>query len=101
MVIDIPAGDHDRTVAFWEGALGLPLPRVERYPEFNGAKLPGHEMLLLTQRLGDGAPRIHLDIHTDDLAAEVARLERLGAVRIGEPASEGPPPPGARGPPPA
>ena len=26
--------------------------------------------------------RVHLDIHTDDLAAEVARLEELGAERV-------------------
>jgi len=25
---------------------------------------------------------VHLDIHTDDLNAEVARLERLGAERV-------------------
>jgi hypothetical protein len=25
---------------------------------------------------------VHIDIHTDDLAAEVARLERLGAERV-------------------
>ena len=34
------------------------------------------------QRLDSGAPRVHLDIHTDDLDAEVARLERLGADRV-------------------
>ena len=36
---------------------------------------------LLMQRLESGAPRVHLDIHTDDLDAEVARLERLAAKR--------------------
>jgi hypothetical protein len=25
---------------------------------------------------------VHLDIHTDDLAAEIARLEELGAERV-------------------
>ena len=34
------------------------------------------------QRLGDGPGRVHVDIHTDDLAAEVARLEGLGAQRV-------------------
>jgi hypothetical protein len=38
--------------------------------------------MLLMQRLGSGAPRVHLDIHTGDLDAEVARLERLGAERV-------------------
>jgi hypothetical protein len=82
IVIDVPQPDHERTVEFWSGAVGAPLPVVGKYPEFNGARLPNHDMLLLTQQLGDGPPRIHLDIHTDDLEAEVARLERLGATRV-------------------
>jgi hypothetical protein len=28
--------------------------------------------------------RVHLDVETDDIAAEVSRLEALGAKRIGE-----------------
>ena len=34
------------------------------------------------QRLGEGPARVHVDIHTDDLEAEVNRLERLGALRV-------------------
>ena len=34
------------------------------------------------QELGDGAPRVHIDIHTDDVAAEVARLTALGAEEV-------------------
>ena len=30
----------------------------------------------------DHEPRVHLDIETDDLDAEVARLEALGAQRV-------------------
>jgi Glyoxalase-like domain len=37
---------------------------------------------LLVQRVGEGTARVHMDIHTDDLAAEVDRLERLGAERV-------------------
>jgi Glyoxalase-like domain len=34
-------------------------------------------------RIGAGAtPRLHVDIETDDVEAEVQRLERLGAVRV-------------------
>ena len=44
--------------------------------------LHGQEFWLLIQRLGDGQARVHIDIHTDDLAAEVLRLERLGAERV-------------------
>ena len=45
--------------------------------------LPGQDIGLLIQRLGDGQARVHIDIHTDDLPAEVARLETLGAERAG------------------
>ncbi|MET7396087.1 VOC family protein [Dactylosporangium sp. NPDC005572] len=83
IVLDVPADDHASTVSFWEGALGQPIPRVEKYPEFHGTLLAHQRMLFLAQRLGDGDPRVHLDIHTDDLAAEVARLEALGATRAG------------------
>jgi Glyoxalase-like domain len=38
--------------------------------------------MLLVQRLESGATRVHLGIHTDDLDANVARLERLGAERV-------------------
>ncbi len=82
IVLDVPAADHDATVSFWRGALGAPLEQVGRYPEFHGALLPTHDLALLAQQLGDGPPRVHVDIHTDDLDAEVARLEALGAVRV-------------------
>ncbi|HEX4091236.1 MAG TPA: VOC family protein, partial [Trebonia sp.] len=45
-------------------------------------RLRGSDLMLLMQRLESGSPRVHLDIHTDDVDAEVARLERLGAQRV-------------------
>ena len=81
VVIDVPAGDHDRELLFWQGAVGEPLPRFG-LPEYHGAALHGQDFWLLVQRLGEGAARVHLDLHTDDLAAEVGRLERLGAERV-------------------
>lgn len=82
IVIDIPAADHDRELAFWSAAVGKPLARFERHPEYHGASLYGEALALLTQRLDDGPARVHLDIHTDDLDAELARLEALGAERV-------------------
>jgi hypothetical protein len=81
IVIDVPAGDHARELSFWEDALGQQLPQFD-YPEYHGAALHGVDFCLLTQRLDEGTARVHLDIHTDDLDAEVARLERLGAARV-------------------
>ncbi len=82
VVIDVPAADHDRELAFWGAALGQPLTRFERHPEYHGTALHGQEFWLLIQRLDQGTPRVHIDIHTDDLPAEIARLEELGAQRV-------------------
>jgi hypothetical protein len=82
IVIDVPAADHDREVAFWTAATGQSLAQFDRHPEYHGAALHGQEFWLLVQRLEVGPGRVHIDIHTDDLAAEVARLEQLGAERV-------------------
>jgi hypothetical protein len=84
IVIDVPEADHDRELAFWSAATGQQLIRFDRHPEYHGAELPGHDLGLLVQRLGDGPGRLHLDIHTDDPAAELARLERLGAELVAQ-----------------
>jgi hypothetical protein len=81
VVIDVPAADHDRELSFWQAAVGQQLLPFD-HPEYHGAALHGQDFWLLMQRLDGGAARVHLDIHTDDLAAEVDRLERLGAERV-------------------
>ena len=82
IVIDVPAADHDGEVTFWSAALGQQLKQGEHFPEYHGVALHGEEFGLLVQRLGQGPARLHLDIHTDDLEAEVARLEALGAEKV-------------------
>lgn len=82
VVIDVPPADHDRELAFWSAAAGQPLTRFDRHPEYHGAELHGREFGLLIQQLGQGSARVHIDIHTDDLPAEIARLEELGAERV-------------------
>jgi hypothetical protein len=81
VVIDAPPELHDQELAFWEGAVGQELPEVYS-AEYHGALLRGSDLMLLMQRLESGRPRVHLDIHTDDVDAEVARLEGLGAKRV-------------------
>jgi Glyoxalase-like domain len=75
VVIDVPPADHDRELAFWSAAAGQPLTRFDTHPEYHGAALHGQDFGLLIQRLGEGSARVHIDIHTDDLPAEVGRLE--------------------------
>jgi hypothetical protein len=81
VVVDVADADHDRELEFWRSASGEPLPRLE-YPEYHGSRLGHQQFAFLIQRLGEGGSRIHLDIYTDDVEAEVARLEGHGAERV-------------------
>lgn len=82
VVNDVPPADHGRELAFWQATTGRPLTRFDNHPEYHGGALPGRQTWLLVQRLDEGRARVHMDIHTDDLAAEVARLEGIGAQRV-------------------
>lgn len=82
VVIDVPPADHQKELAFWQSASGVSLQQGIRFPEYHGAELHGQEFGLLIQLLGDGPARVHLDVHTDDLTAEMARLEKLGAEPV-------------------
>ena len=83
LCIDVPADQYDIELAFWRSATGWADEPVDD-PEFSRLVHRAESALqLLVQRLGDddGAPRAraHLDLGTDDLAAEVARVQALGA----------------------
>jgi hypothetical protein len=82
VVIDVPEPDHDRELAFWRQATGQEFPVTERFPEYHWARLHHQEAWMLIQRIGAGPARVHVDFHTDDLDAEVARLSELGAERV-------------------
>lgn len=82
IVMDAPAAEHDAEVAFWQAATGEQLKPLEKHPEYSGGMLADGHLGLLVQRLDDGPARVHVDFHTDDVNAEVARLEALGAERI-------------------
>jgi len=80
-VIDVPSDVIDETVAFWSGALdATPLTtKMANYHMLQDAAPPNR---IVVQDAGTGAARIHFDIHADDLEAEVARLEALGATVV-------------------
>ncbi|NUT35738.1 MAG: VOC family protein [Hamadaea sp.] len=82
ILIDAPDPVHDAEVTFWEGAIGQDLEVFPGFPDFRGADLTPDGLGIIVQRLGDGSPRVHLDIHTTDVDAEVARLEALGARKV-------------------
>ena len=80
VIIDVPADRFDTVTAFWSGALAAtphPIPDEPYVGLRDAASLPH----VATQDIGDDpTPRYHLDIETDDLEAEIARLEGLGAT---------------------
>ncbi|GAB4375007.1 MAG: VOC family protein [Kiloniellaceae bacterium] len=82
VVIDSRTDDLDKEAAFWGAALGLSVSTPDgsdRYRDLDGA--PDQPKMLLQQV--EHESRVHLDIETDDIEAEVQRLEKLGAKRIG------------------
>jgi len=81
ILIDTPAAQVDAAVDFWSAALGAtayPAPGEEQFTVLIDAA-PG--LFTVVQAVED-APRYHVDIETDDLAAEVARLTALGAELV-------------------
>jgi predicted enzyme related to lactoylglutathione lyase len=82
-IIDCRSDDLDAAARFWSDALGLPVG--ERSPEESAtyAKLDGApgDLHVEVQTVKHDS-RVHLDIETDDIEAEVRRLEALGAKRI-------------------
>ncbi len=82
-IVDCEGGDLDEAASFWGQALGydvMPLgdPENEKYREFDTGP---HGLQIEVQRV-DHPSRLHLDIETDDIEAEVQRLEALGAKRL-------------------
>ncbi|HTW21634.1 MAG TPA: VOC family protein [Mycobacteriales bacterium] len=76
--IDVPREDYPAAVSFWAHALERPGEVEADDPDYTsfGPATPGVTMGV--QAVGDPAPRIHLDIETDDIEAEVTRLTALG-----------------------
>jgi predicted enzyme related to lactoylglutathione lyase len=84
LIIDCRTDDVEAAADFWAAALGAPAKHAA-----DSAQSPYVEL-----EVADGEPyvevqqvshesRVHIDIETDDIDAEVARLEKIGARRIG------------------
>src|SRR5262245_40620761 len=81
IVIDCADGDADGGFAFWSAALGREALPADRpiYTSLRGRVGGEGGPLVLLQRVPAAERSIHLDIETDDVEAEVRRLEKLGA----------------------
>src|SRR4051794_10070340 len=80
VLVDHPEESWEQGLAFWAGVQGVtPVSEDSEMPEYRSIGRVG-SVALESQRTGAGTPaRLHLDIETDDVAAEVARVVALGA----------------------
>ena len=83
LIIDCDTDDLDAAADFWAQALGAPAmhttdPSDNLYVEL---KMPADEPYVEIQKVNHPS-RVHIDIEADDIEAEVARLEKLGAKQI-------------------
>jgi len=82
-IVDCQTGDLPAAGGFWSQALGLPM-RASAESENRGYVILGtkpNQPYIEVQKV-DHPSRVHLDIETDNVEAEVTRLEGLGAKRI-------------------
>lgn len=80
-IVDCEGPDLEGAARFWSAALGLRRggPDGPRYERLDASARDLH----VEVQAVDHPSRVHLDVETDDLEAEVSRLEALGARRVG------------------
>ncbi len=83
LIIDCETDDLEAAARFWSQALGCPLARPENPadPGYIGLQTAPNQPHMEVQKVRHPS-RVHVDIETDDIEAEAARLERLGAKRL-------------------
>jgi predicted enzyme related to lactoylglutathione lyase len=80
VLIDCDAPDIDEAARFWARTLGreVDLGHPGSRGNYRMLQTPPDEVIVEIQRV-EHESRVHIDIETDDIPAEVARLEGLGA----------------------
>ena len=82
-IIDCETDDLDEAASFWSAALGLAVKPSNGPEDANYVRLDtGPDGMLIEVQKVAHPSRVHMDIETDDIEAEVARLEALGARRL-------------------
>lgn len=84
LVIDCETDDLDGDAKFWAAALGCKVLTRNVEPEddnYRGLESDPSQPKMLIQKVSHPS-RVHLDIETDDIDAEVARLQLLGAKKV-------------------
>jgi predicted enzyme related to lactoylglutathione lyase len=83
IIIDCQTDDLESAAEFWSAAFGYPRKHVadENDHIYRTLQAPPRETYIEVQKVSHPS-RVHLDIEADDVEAEVARLEALGARRL-------------------
>ena len=83
-IIDCNTDDLEKAAEFWSAALGYPLKPKSGEPDplYRQLVTGPDELHVEVQRVSHES-RVHIDIESDDIDAEVRRLEALGAKRVG------------------
>ena len=82
-ILDCRTDDLEKAAQFWSAALGVPLkPAAEEASPIYRQLLTGPNDLHMEVQKVEHESRVHIDIETDDIEAEVRRLEALGARRV-------------------
>jgi hypothetical protein len=81
VLVDAPVDQAPASAAFWSAALGVPASSPPGEPQFHTLEDAVPDLVLAVQSVDDAA-RYHVDVETDDVAAEVRRLAALGAVEV-------------------
>ena len=83
LIIDCRTDNLEREAVFWSAALGCTMHRYDEPENQDYIKLEtdSTQPTIELQKV-DHPSRVHLDIETDDIQAEVERLERLGAKKV-------------------
>ena len=86
VLVDCKTSDVDEAAGFWSQALGRSVD--SNHPGSRGnyrmLETPPDEPIVQIQRV-EHESRVHLDIETDNIPAEVERLTKLGAVVVDRP----------------
>jgi predicted enzyme related to lactoylglutathione lyase len=84
-IIDCQTADLESAAEFWSAALGLPVIPASTKPEDAAYRSldTGPEGLDIQVQQVEHPSRVHLDIETDNVDAEVERLVQLGAKKLG------------------
>lgn len=82
-IIDCATDDLETAAEFWAQALGMRKRRSESPADSKYIGLAGDSFDLYAEVQKVTHPsRVHLDIETDDVEAEIARLKMLGAREV-------------------